>query len=147
MNLAAALYSWLAGDPALVALLSTYGGGPAIFTAAVPGDATRPYLVTDGDAVHAAADTKTSRGRTIWRDIRLIDDATGSTVRVDQIAEAVRARLHRQQIPVAGHLTVICEVAGPTSLDDGIDTDHTVTGRLLTVRLRLEEVPTDDHGS
>lgn len=148
MNLSAALHAWLTASPQVTSQLSTYNGAPAIFTThPAPIDAERPYITTDGDAVNNPADTKNSRGRSVWRDVRIFDDATGSTARVNAIAEAVRARLHRQQIPVAGHLTVICEVAGPTSLDDGINTDHTVTGRLLTVRLRLEEVPTDDHGS
>ena len=145
MNLSAALHAWLTASPQVTSQLATYNGAPAIFTThPAPIDAERPYITTDGDAVNNPADTKTSRGRSVWRDIRVFDDATGSTARVNAIAEAVRARLHRQLIPVAGFDTGIAEVTGPAAMDHGLNDDHTVYGRLLTVRLRLEETTSDD---
>lgn len=45
----ASLISLLAADSALVALLSSFEGAPAIFSSVAPQKATRPYIVFDID--------------------------------------------------------------------------------------------------
>lgn len=136
MNLTAALYDRLAGDGTLVALLATYRGEPAIFTVdPAPPDAALPYIVTAGSVVDNAWDTKTTRGRQVWRDVRCYAPATGSSVTVEAIAERVRALLHRHYLEVDDHVTYLAETAGPIALGD-----NEAYGRIVTVRLTIGEV-------
>jgi len=118
MNLAAAIYDRLASDATLTAMLSTYGGAPAVFTAdPAPGDAELPYIVTAGQTADAPFDTKTTRGREVWRDVRCYAAASGSCVIVDQIAERVRVLVHRSPLTVDSHTNWLAEVSGPIVAD------------------------------
>ncbi len=136
MNLAAAIYDRLASDATLTAMLSTYGGAPAVFTAdPAPGDAELPYIVTAGQTADAPFDTKTTRGREVWRDVRCYAAASGSCVIVDQIAERVRVLVHRSPLTVDSHTNWLAEVSGPIAADE-----DDVYGRVLTLRLIMEEV-------
>lgn len=136
MNLTAALYDRLAGDATLTALLATYRGEPAIFTVdPAPPDAALPYIVTAGSVVDNAWDTKTTRGRQVWRDVRCYAPATGSSVTVEAIAERVRALLHRHYLEVDDHVTYLAETAGPIASGD-----TEAYGRIVTVRLTIGEV-------
>lgn len=131
----AAIYDVLANDGTLAALLSTYGGQPAVFTTdPAPGDATPPYIVTAGEVSQAPFDTKTTRGRTITRDIRCYDDADGSAIRVEAIAERARALLHRQALAIVGYVWVWAECIGPIAADE-----RDAYGRIVTVRMTVEE--------
>ena len=131
-----AIYDVLAGDATLTAMLSTYGGEPAIFTTdPAPGDAELPYIVSAGEVAQTPWDTKTTRGRVVMRDVRCYTDATGSAVAVEAIAERVRALLHRQTLAISDFECVIADCSGPT-VADGPD----AYGRIVTVRLTIEEV-------
>ena len=130
-----AIYDTLAGDGTLTAMLSTYGGEPAIFTTdPAPGDATLPYIVSAGEVAQSAWDTKTTRGRVALRDVRCYTDATGSAMVVETLAERVRALLHRQPLAISDFECVVADCSGPV-VADGQD----AYGRIVTVRLTMEE--------
>ncbi len=134
--LTAAIEAVLAGDATLVALLGTYEGEPAIFTTdPAPGDAVLPYIVTAGEVVDTPADTKNSRGREVWRDVRCYAPATESAVTVEAIAERVRALLHRQELEIDGFVWVWALCTGPIAADE-----EDAYGRIVTVQVRAEEV-------
>ncbi|HEY8414407.1 MAG TPA: DUF3168 domain-containing protein [Thermaerobacter sp.] len=131
-----AIYDRLAGDDTLRSMLATYEGQPAIFTAPPPGKSPYPMIVTTGNATDSPDDTKTSRGREIWRDITCYTEATGSMADVEAIAERVRQLFHRAKIPVDGYQVWLSEASGPIPAE----TDQTVYGLVVTVRLRMQEV-------
>lgn len=134
--LTAAIYNTLTADAALVALLATYGGQPAVFTTdPAPGDASMPYIVTAGDVVQIPWDTKLTRGREVWRDVRCYAAASGSAVTVESIAERVRALLHRQAIVIGGFTWVLSECSGAIVADE-----QDVYGRVLTAKFTIQEV-------
>jgi hypothetical protein len=131
-----AVYDRLAGDATLAGLFTAYQGAPAIFTTdPAPGNAHLPYLVTAGAVAQAAFDTKVSRGRRVWRDVRCYAAADGSAVTVEAIAERVRALLHRYELPVPGFGMLVSRCAGPVVADE-----PDVYGRVLTVEFLLMEV-------
>jgi len=135
MNITAALYTLLADDAPLVAMLSPYKGNPGIFTIEpVPGDASAPYLVSAGAVMQVPWDTKTSRGRHLIRDVRAYAPADGSTLVVDAIIERVRALLHRRALVVDGFEWVISNVSGPIAVDE-----PDFYGRVVSLDLRIQE--------
>lgn len=137
--LSQAFYDRLVGDSALTALLAEYRGAPAIFTNdPAPPDALPPYIVTAGEFAVAPFDTKTLYGRTVYRDIRCYAAERGSAEQIEDIAERVRALFHRYELPVSGFTTMLCDVSGPTPAPDD---DEQVTGRIVSVRLVLQEEP------
>lgn len=130
-----AIYSRLAGDETLAGLVNTYQGEPAIFTTdPAPGDAALPYIVTAGAVATAAFDTKTTRGRTVTRDVRCYTSASGSAAVVEAMAERVRELLHRQELTVAGYAWVWSECSGPVAADE-----QDAYGRIVTIRITIEE--------
>jgi hypothetical protein len=130
-----ALYSRLAGDGALVALVNTYRGQPAIFTTdPAPDNAELPYIVTAGNFSDAPFDTKTVLGRDIRRDVRCYAAADGSAVTVESTAERVRALLHRQPLDVDGFGVFLAECTGPIVADE-----PDAYGRIVTVRFIMME--------
>jgi hypothetical protein len=136
VNLTAAVYSRMATDATLTALLASYGAGPAVFTAdPAPGDAELPYIVSAGEVAQSASDTKTTRGRQVWRDVRCYAPATGSAETVEAIAERVRALFHRHALEVDGFETWVAEAGGPITADE-----EEAYGRVVTLRLVLKEV-------
>lgn len=132
-----AVYDVLAGDLTLTGLLATYHGAPAIFTTdPAPGDATLPYIVAAGEVTQTAFDTKTSRGRQLWRDVRCYADAaSGSAVTVEAIAERVRELMHRQPLTAAGFNWIWAECSGPIAADE-----LEAYGRIVTAKITFEEV-------
>ena len=135
MDLTPAVYSRLAGDAELAALLATYKGAPAVFTSdPAPEDAALPYIVTAGQVGDTAFDTKTTRGRDVRRDVRCYAAATGSAVTVEAIAERVRVLFHRHKLAVSGMETWIAEASGPIEADG-----DEAYGRIVTVRLAMIE--------
>jgi hypothetical protein len=131
-----AIYDVLAGDGTLTAMLAVYGGEPAIFTTdPAPGDAMLPYVVSAGEVAQSPFDTKTTRGRTIVRDLRCYTDVTGSAVLVEAIAERVRALLHRQSFAISDFEWIMADCSGPVAAD-GQD----AYGRIVSIRLTIEEV-------
>ena len=135
MAITDAIYNYLRADLTLAALLASYGGQPAIFTAdPVPGDAILPYIVTAGDVTNSPFDTKTTRGNQIWRDVRCYTSATGSAKAVEEIADRVRALLHRKWFSIAGYVWIWAECSGPIVADE-----QDAYGRVVTVKLTIEE--------
>lgn len=133
--LTVALYDKLAGDPTLTGMLSTYEGLTAVFTTdPAPEGATLPYIVTAGDVAQTPADTKTTRGRTVLRDVRCYAEADGSAVVVEAIAERVRALLHRQALSISGYRWIISDCAGPIAADE-----PDAYGRIVTLSLTAQE--------
>jgi len=133
--ISAAFHSVLATDTVLQGLLATYRGAPAVFTVdPAPGDATMPYIVTAGEAVHRPYDTKLTQGREIWRDVRCYTADTGSAANVEQIAERVRALLHRQKITISGFAVEVAECGGPVVADE-----PGAYGRVVTARIIITE--------
>lgn len=130
------IYDKLAGDAALAALLGTYGGLSAVFTTdPAPGDAALPYIVTAGSVAESPADTKTTLGRVVTRDVRCYAAASGSAETVEEIAERVRALLHRQALVIPGFVWVLSECAGPMAADE-----QDAYGRVVTISLTMEEL-------
>lgn len=135
MSVTQALYSRLAGDGALVALLAGYRGGPAVFTVdPAPEDAELPYIVSAGNISDAPFDTKTVLGRDIRRDVRCYAAADGSAVTVEAMAERVRELLHRQPLAVDGFGVFLAECTGPIAADE-----PDAYGRIVTVRFIMME--------
>jgi len=134
--LTAAIYDVLSGDATLTAMLGTYQSAPAVFTTdPAPGDAVLPYIVTAGEVVDTPEDTKTTRGRDVWRDVRCYAPATGSAATVEAMAERVRALLHRQALVIEGFVWVYALCTGPIVADE-----PDAYGRIVTVQMRVEEV-------
>ena len=135
MNLTEAVYDRMASDGTLAALIGTYKGEPAIFTAdPAPGNASLPYIVSAGQVADSAFDTKTTQGRQVWRDVRCYTPAGGSPVTVEAIAERVRALFHRYRLVVDGFETWVAEASGPVAADE-----DDAYGRIVTIRLILME--------
>lgn len=133
--LTAALHARLAGDATLTALLASYQGEPAIFTAdPAPGDAVLPYIVSAGQVADAPFDTKNSRGRQLWRDVRCYAAADGDSSTVESIAERVRALLHREPLDVEGFGVFLAECSGPI-----VANESDAYGRVVTVRMIMME--------
>ena len=114
-----AIFDKLSGDPTLTAMLGEYKGMPSVFTVdPAPGDAALPYVVTSGESSQKSFDTKTTRGRSLIRDVRCYADADGSAVLIETIAERVRALLHRQALTIDGYQWVISDCGGPIVADE-----------------------------
>ena len=133
MTLTAALYSRLAVDATLTAMLSSYQGGPAIVTVdddGVMGDVVPPFVMIAAPDVDEPFDAKVETGRDVVRPVRCYTAATGSVVAVEAIAERVRYLLHRQPVGLADG-AFLAECAGPV----GTPTDSSFYGREVTVRV------------
>lgn len=134
------IYDRLALDGTLAAMISTYKGSPAVFTTdPAPGDADLPYIVTAGEVSQAPFDTKTSRGRSLIRDVRCYADGNGSAVVVEAMAERVRALLHRQPLTIAGFDWIVSDCGGPIVADEGVSGVR-VYGRIISLSLIAQEV-------
>lgn len=118
-------------DATLAGMVSTYQAEPAAFTVdPAPKGATLPYIVSAGEMAQTPFDTKTSRGREIWRDVRCYAAANGSAVVVEAMAERVRALFHRLPLEVVGFGVLLAECMGPTVADEA-----DAYGRVVTVRM------------
>ncbi|MCJ7529799.1 MAG: DUF3168 domain-containing protein [Anaerolineales bacterium] len=134
--LTATIFDRLAGDIILTGMLSEYKGIPAIFTTdPAPGDAILPYIVTAGEVTQSPWDTKTTRGRSLTRDVRCYADADGSAVLIETIAERVRALLHRQALAIGGYQWVISDCGGPIVADEPGS-----YARIISLSLTAQEV-------
>jgi hypothetical protein len=123
----------LRGDATLAGLLSTYGGGAAVFrTDPAPGDAVLPYIVISGPVGAGPYDTKTRHGRSERYDVRCYATRNGSVAAVNTIAERAWALLHRVPLAVAGGENWIANATGPITADDAA-----AYGRVLTVEYTM----------
>lgn len=127
------------GAGSITALLATYRSEPAVFsTLPVPADSPRPYIYCGEIISDVPADTKTTQRREHSRDVECFTDASlGSVVLVEQIAERVRTLFNRHKLVVNGYHTMIGQATGPSTLP----TDAKIYGRLVQVRLTLEQQP------
>jgi len=133
--LTSAIYDRLAGDATLTALLATYKGLPAIFTTdPAPGDTGLPYIVTAGEVTQVPSDTKTTRGRSLMRDVRCYAKADGSAVVIETIAERVYVLLHRQALSIDGYQWVISNCVGPIVADE-----KDFYGRIISLSLTAQK--------
>ena len=131
-----AVYEVLTADNTLTAMLGTYEGDAAIFTTdPAPGDAVLPYIVAASVPVQTPFDSKQTRGRTAWIDIRCYTGATGSAQAVDAIAERVRALLHREPLLIDDHIWLWSECTGPVSANEA-----EAYGRIVTLKVTFEEL-------
>lgn len=127
MSLTTDLYDRLAGDATLVAMLSTYQGEPAIFTAdPVPPTAKFPFVVITGPESDVDAGYKNAAGRDVHRRVRAYTKATGSVDAVEAIASRIFTLLHRQPLGDA----YVMDVRGPEMAPSDPDT----YGRALVAR-------------
>jgi hypothetical protein len=133
-NLTESIHARLSGDASLASLLATYRGAPAVFTADVPEDAELPYVVAVGEVTYEPFDSKTTRGRRLTRDARCYAPAGGSAIVVEQIAERVRALLHRYRLEVDGFQVLVAVAQGPTQADE-----PEAYGRIVSVRYTMME--------
>jgi len=133
---AKAVYDTLSQDVTLIGMLSSYETKPAIFTTdPAPGDASLPYIVAATVPVSTAFDTKTTRGRLVWLDVRCYAAALGSAKVVNAIAERVRYLLHRQPLLISGHVWIWSECTGPINSDES-----DAYGRIVTVQILADEL-------
>jgi hypothetical protein len=94
-----------------------------------------PYIITAGAVAQTAADTKTTLGREVVRDVRCYTAASGSAQVVEAMAERVRELLHRQALTIAGFVWVLAECSGPMAADE-----QDAYGRVVTVRMVVGEI-------
>jgi len=136
VNLTEAIYDRLVADSDLADMLAEYDNGPAIFTTdPAPANAVLPYIVSAGHVAVSAHDTKTTRGRQIWRDVRCYAPASGSALVIESIAERVRNLLHRHNLQISNGETWVAEASGPIAADE-----EDAYGRIVTIRLIIMEV-------
>lgn len=136
LALTEAVYNRMVGDGTLTALLATYRDEPAVFTTdPAPGDAALPFIVSAGQWSDSPNDTKTTRGRDVFRDVRCYADRDGSVDVVEAIAERVRTLFHRYSLFIEGFGVVVARCTGPVSADE-----QDVYGRIVTVEWVLQEV-------
>lgn len=136
--LAKGLYDGLRGESTITADLPAYEGGFSIFnTSPIPPDAPWPMIVFTVAQGWENFDTKTTTGHEIFIDIGVFDEASGSTVIIDRLAEAVRDFLHRNltALTIAGFNLRIISATGPISNDV-----EKVYGRMVSLRLVIEEI-------
>lgn len=134
MSVSKTLYDALIADSDVAAQADSYLGSPAVFTAEVPEDAPDTFIhLSRGNVSDLPFDTKTWIGREIVRDVYCYGPDTGSDVAIDNLAEAVRAVLHRASFSL-GSGTIICEAGGPIIAPTG----ENVVGRVVSVRITYQ---------
>ena len=135
-TIADALHELLTADAALVGLVASYRGGPAIFTARpIPADVPMPYVIIEGPSSDEAIRTLNGFevGRRITRDISIFGAATGSSKAMQVLAERVRTALHGAAVTVDGFSRGRVTATGPVQLSADEDT----YGRIVGAHLRL----------
>jgi len=129
-----AVYNKLCNDGILTSSLAYGTGSKSIFTFyPVPEDARMPYIVAAGEISVIPNDTKTSRGREIFKDIRVYCSASESTALIETISERVRTLLHKEHITASGYSNTWTEVQ---NMMDG-PYEPGIYSKILTVRFVL----------
>lgn len=134
MSPSTAIWSRLRGDATLTGLLAEHGDGSAVIVAdedTVWGSVDTPFVMIMGPLSDDPDDYKVEPGRDVLISVRAFDDATGSTLRVAEIAERIRTLLHRQPVGLMPGAWS-CTVSGPSVAP----TDTTLLGRQLDVRIQ-----------
>lgn len=119
----------------VASVMSTYRGAPAIFTDdEVPGSAQFPYTHIRPAMLNEPWDAKNvTLGRLVAIDVAVYQANTGDSSLVDDVAEIIRNRLHRQAVTISGYGTLIAQAAGPIQAP----TDDQVYGRIVTATMTI----------
>jgi hypothetical protein len=147
INARSIVFQRLLADGTLTALLGGYGSAPsvpAIFTAPVPHNLVTgidPHIIVDFPIGDDDDDTYTEEYREVDLRVRLYSKphpSVGGTQKLDDAAVAARKALKSwPRSNVTGGVFISATVTGPV---DAPTTDPTNAGRLLNVRLNLQEV-------
>lgn len=140
----AEVFKRLASAPALLPLLDSYGASPSIFSVPAPHDYTvsfAPSVLVDYPLGSDDNDTYTEEYRVVDLRVRLYskpDPSQGGTAKLNLAAnEAYKAlKTWGPASLIGGGRMISATVSGPV---DAPTTDPTNAGRLLNVRLFLEE--------
>jgi hypothetical protein len=140
----AEVFKRLASASALVPLLDSYGAAPSVFAVPAPHDYTvsfAPSILVDYPLGSDDDDTYTEQARIVDLRVRLYakpDPSQGGTAKLNLAANEVYRALKTwgPASLIGGGRMVSATVSGPV---DAPTTDPTNAGRLLNVRLFLEE--------
>lgn len=123
-----AVYTALAGDSTLTALLGTYSSATCIFEGSlVPSQAPRPYVSLRPLKRFQTFDTKNYTGSRLDLDIACFTDERETTAVLEQIYSRIINVLHRSELSMTD-TNVFLELTGSTDLP----TDENISGHLLT---------------
>ena len=133
--LSTAIYSRLAADATLTALLGTTVGVPSIFAKLpVPTGAVYPLVKTVTVVADVDQDMLTTQVREISRDIAVYGKIATDFDKVIDAAERIRALFHRQPLTVAGWR--VFEVRASGAIDAPAEAAE--IGRIVTLSIRLQ---------
>jgi hypothetical protein len=140
-NLDQPLRTAIVGNAGITALLSTYGGAPAVFSRQpVPGDATYPLIVIGPNSAAENED-----GLNDFRPINIkeilcyaLNDTAAHSRVADDIAFRIRDLFHRQRnaITVVGWSVIDIRAQGPEMQF----TDDQTTGRVVSLNIHLAKL-------
>lgn len=126
----------LSGDAVLAALLSTFEGAPAVFSARpAPDGAVPPFVITEGSVADLPDDTLGRFGREITRDISVWFPASDDPTNLEAAAERIRTLFHHRPLSVAGYHHVMTRASGPIS----VVTDGDEQGRVVTIIVNVQQ--------
>lgn len=127
-----AFYTQVAGSSVVVADLGAYGGVSAICTTKrIPSGFPRPYVWMYGEVSNERYGSKDLRGREVMKDVWVVDDAVGTEVRVERLAENLQRLFDGADLNI-GTGTWLCQVSGP--IIGPTEPDSKLTARIVTVR-------------
>lgn len=133
--LSTAIYSRLAGDATLTALLGVTGGVPSIFAKRpIPTAAVYPLVITTTVVADVDQDLVSTQIRQISRDIAVYGKVATDFDKVIDAAERIRALFHRQPLTVAGWR--VFEVRASGAIDAPAEAAE--IGRIVTLSIRLQ---------
>jgi hypothetical protein len=89
----------------------------------VPADAVYPYVRLDGLSA-LNADTKTETITEFTIDVHAFDKDEGSSLPVENIADAVKAALHHHDLVVSGGSTIQCRWQSQLTIQQGQPNDR-----------------------
>lgn len=124
--------------PTLSTYLSDYLTEPAVFDAELaPQDADFPFCLVTGPIANSPDNTKTSRGRNTFYDIRLWAKDEGDRHDLKEAIEKVRYLFDQRNAGLIVEGTTVSEtnVTGPTALPSGDE----VQGMGITIEVINEE--------
>lgn len=145
LDIAGGIYSRLAADATLVAMLGEYtpeGGvaGPAMLTDPPPENleiGVAPVVIVAEPYANAPADDFSSRYRRAALNVRLYSKPNGSSADLLAASERVRTLLHNWSAPAFSTGSLLSAfVNGPTPAPTD---DPSIEGRILSVQLLIKE--------
>jgi|SRR3990172_4079001 hypothetical protein len=137
MDLAAPLYAALSADAAITSLLGTFLSGPSIHTRRpVPEEAGYPMLIVSANVGVTDEDGLVSRRPILVRDIIAYGEQDSQYRVVEQLADLLRTKFHRQRdsFTISGFHVVDVVAVGPIP---GPTDDFNHVARVVTLTIRL----------